>query len=229
MSNRPFRSGAIAAIVVVGVLSTPGAASSTTSGQLRFITTGLRCSKGVCALARGSVGQTYGQDLAITGGSCGSPCSSLPVFTIVAGRLPPGLQMPTTYGCCGDVIGGTPSTAGTATFTVMVRDGVGDTARQAFRIAISPPAPLTISFPATCCLPGNVGSSYLQNFFLSGGVGPFTATISAGALPAGLHLSTSPPIAITGQPTTAGTSAFTVTVTDSTGANTSQTGRITIT
>ena len=217
----------IAAVLAAGILAVPASVGART-GHLHFITSGLSCSGGACSLAVGSVGQNYGQDLAIDGESCGTPCVSLPVFTVVGGQLPPGLTMPATYGCCGDVIAGTPTAAGAFTFTVQVRDGVGDVARQAFTIDVSPPAPLRISFPATCCTAGSIGASYLQNFFVSGGVGPFSAAISAGSLPPGLHLSASPPISITGRPTSAGTFTFTVRVTDSTGARATKHGSITI-
>jgi large repetitive protein len=200
----------------------------TQTSTLRFITSGLSCSNGVCALGLGNVGANYGQNIAITGGSCGRPCVTLPVFTVVAGSLPPGLRMPSTYGCCGDAVGGTPSQVGTFTFTIQVKDGAGNTARQAFRIAISGPARLEITFPTTCCNAGTVGQSYLQNFFLSGGVAPFAASIAAGHLPSGLKLSSSPPISITGTPTTAGTFSFTVRVTDSSGAQATKQGTITI-
>jgi Putative Ig domain len=200
----------------------------TQTSTLRFITSGLSCTNGVCALGSGNVGANYGQNIAITGGSCGRPCVTLPVFTVVAGSLPPGLRMPSTYGCCGDAIGGTPSQAGTFSFTIQVKDGAGNTARQAFRIVISPPARLKITFPTTCCSAGIVGQSYLQNFFLSGGVAPFAASIAAGQLPPGLKLSSSPPISITGTPTTAGTFTFTVRVTDSNGAQATEQGSITV-
>jgi hypothetical protein len=217
----------LAAVLAAAILALPASAGAR-AGHLHFITSGLTCSGGVCALAAGSVGANYGQNLAIAGESCGSPCVSLPAFTVVSGKLPAGLIMPQTYGCCGDVIAGTPTAAGAYRFTVQVKDGVGDTARQGFSIAVGPPAPLEITFPATCCPAGSVGASYLQNFFVSGGVGPMTGAISAGALPPGLHLSASPPISITGTPTTAGTFAFTVRITDSTGAQATEHGSITI-
>ena len=207
--------GLLVCLGLTGVVS--AAPTRTQTSTLRFITSGLSCSNGVCALGSGNVGANYGQNIAITGGSCGRPCVTLPVFTVVAGSVPPGLRMPSTYGCCGDAIGGTPSQAGTFTFTIQVKDGAGNTARQAFSIAISPPARLEITFPTTCCNAGSVGQSYLQNFFLSGGVAPFAASIAAGQLPPGLKLSSSPPISITGTPTTAGTFTFTVRVTDSNG------------
>jgi hypothetical protein len=200
-------------------------AISAPASSLRFLTDGLSCSGGVCALASGNVGASYGQNIAIDGASSQF---GLPVFTIVSGSLPPGLFMPTTYGCCGDAIGGTPTHAGAFTFTVQVRDVAGHTATQVFSIVISPPAPLQFTFPATCCNAGTVGQSYLQNFFISGGVGPYSASIAAGALPPGLTLSAAPPISITGTPTTAGTFAFTVKVTDSRGAQATMEGSITV-
>jgi large repetitive protein len=222
------RAGAVVAVLGAIVLFSSVSTSSARTSPLRFITAGLSCSGGVCALGSGNVGANYGQDLAITGGSCGRPCSTLPVFTVVAGSLPPGLFMPATYGCCGDAIGGTPTLAAVFTFTVQVRDGAGDTARHAFSIAIGPPAPLGITFPAICCPAGTIGSAYLQNFFLSGGVAPFTASVSAGQLPPGLRLSASPPISITGTPTSTGTFTFTVQVADSTGAHATKHGSIVI-
>ena len=61
-----------------------------------------------------------------------------------------------------------------------------------------------------------VGTKYSANVLASGGSEPYTFTVSAGTLPAGLELSTAG--AITGTPTgTAGTSKFTVQVADKTG------------
>jgi hypothetical protein len=225
---RHLRVRALLVTAIAGILATSASSSYAHTGQLRFITVGLRCSAGVCALPAAAVGQNYGQDLAITGGSCGRPCSALPVFTVTTGRLPGGLTMPPTYGCCGDVIAGTPTGAGKFTFTVQARDGAGDVAQQAFLIAVAPAGPPQITFPATCCPAGRVGASYLQNFFLTGGVPPFTSAISSGSLPPGLHLAASPPISITGVPTASGTFAFTVAVTDSTGATATKPGSITV-
>ena len=217
----------VAGIVVLSAVSAVSARPAAVSSPLTFITDGLSCTNGVCALGSGNVGANYGQNIAITGGSCGSPCS-LPVFTVAVGKLPPGLFIPSTYGCCGDAIGGTPKHKGTFTFTIQVKDGSGNVARQAFSIAIRRAAALTITFPTTCCNDGTVGTSYLQNFFLSGDVAPFSASIASGQLPPGLSLSASPPISITGIPTTRGTFMFTVRVTDSKGAQATKSGSITI-
>src|SRR6267154_1310414 len=96
------------AVLSVTAVSANTARPAAVSSSLTFITSGMSCAKGVCTLGSGNVGASYGQDIAITGGSCGSPCS-LPVFTVVAGKLPPGLSLPSTFGCCGDAIGGTPA------------------------------------------------------------------------------------------------------------------------
>jgi hypothetical protein len=213
-------------VLAVGVPSSVSARKPTKQ-PLSFITSGLACSGGVCALADGNVGANYGQNLVVAGGS-GGPISALPVFTVVAGSLPPGLVLPQTYGCCGTVIGGTPSGTGTFTFTVQANDGAGDTARQAFSIAIASPSKLAITFPSTCCSSGTLGSSYLQNFFFSGGLGPYTASIATGALPPGLHLSAAPPVSIIGTPTAKGTYTFVVQVTDSTGGHATERGSITV-
>ena len=124
-------------------------------------------------------------------------------FTITSGSLPPGLSMPATFGAA------TPSTNGTYSITV----------------GASPP--LTISFPATCCNAGQVGVSYLQNFFSSGGTGPFTWTVT-GKLPPGVAQPAAGAPRLTGTPTRAGTFAVTVKVTDSAGNHATESGSITI-
>jgi hypothetical protein len=58
--------------------------------------------------------------------------------------------------------------------------------------------------------------AYSQTVAATGGVSPYTYSISAGTLPAGLTISSSTG-AITGTPTTVGSNSFTVKVTDSQG------------
>jgi len=104
---------------------------------------------------------------------------------------------------------------------------VGDTAQQAFTLTIDPPLPLVIT-SGSCCPDGTVGTAYQTNFFASGGVQPYTWSISAGQLPLGLKLDPRPPAGLSGTPTTVGTFTFTVTVTDKAGTQTSEPGSITI-
>ena len=157
-------------------------------------------------------------------------------FTITAGSLPPGLSMPATYGAAGTIVGGTPTTAGTFTFTVHAVPFASPSAPGAtgtYSIKVGPPPPLAVSFPSTCCSAGTVGTAYLQNFFSSGGVGPFAWSVASGALPPGLALSSPSAPQVTGNelngtPARAGTFRFTIKVTDSAGDQATEPASITI-
>ena len=137
------------------------------------------------------------------------------------------------------VLSGTPTATGTFSFTVKVTDAETPTAQTAsanLSISVNNSAPLMVT---TSGLPaGVVGMPYQnENVFLqaSGGVQPYTWSISAGSLPAGLSLSSTNcgsnvNCAIVGTPTATGTSSFTVKVTDSTQPNpTTATANLSIT
>ncbi len=175
---------------------------------------------GVCVLPGAAAGQPYEAFLLTSNGA-------VDTFTITSGSLPPGLSMPATYGAAGTIVGGTPTTAGTFTFTVHVTKFGTSTpsTNGTYRITVGGAAPLAITFPATCCSAGAVGSSYFQNLFTSGGVGPFTWTVAAGQLPPGVVLTTGH---LGGTPTTASTFTFTIKVTDSAGNQATKPGSITI-
>jgi hypothetical protein len=177
---------------------------------------------GVCVLPDATVGQPY-EGFIITSHESGGG------FSIIAGGLPPGLMMPTFYGAAGTIVGGTPTQAGTFNFTVIGTDQEGEPlGPQTYSITVTAAPPLTISFPTTCCNTGTVGQSYLQNFAVSGGVGPFVASISAGALPPGIGLSSAAPFSLTGTPTQPGTFHFTFMVTDGTGSHATEVGTIAV-
>ena len=63
---------------------------------------------------------------------------------------------------------------------------------------------------------GTVGVAYNQTIVASGGAGPYTYAVTAGALPAGLVLNPATGV-LTGTPTSAGPATFTVTATDANG------------
>jgi hypothetical protein len=112
-------------------------------------------------------------------------------------------------------------------FTIQVTDNVGGTATRAFTLAVTPTA-LAIT-TATPLPNGVVGTAYSQTFAATGGTTPYTAwAVTAGTLPAGLTLNPATG-ALTGTPTTAGTSNFTVQVTDSASATTTRAFDLTIT
>ncbi len=76
-------------------------------------------------------------------------------------------------------------------------------------------------------LPNNtVGTAYSQTITASGGTGPYTFTIASGNLPPGLALFSGG--SLSGTPTAAGTSAFTVTATDANGCTGNQSYTLTV-
>jgi len=165
-------------------------------------------------LATGTVGTAYSQTLAATGGT--APYA----WSIATGNLPPGISLNSSSGA----LTGTPTSAGTFDFSGQVTDNKGATASKAFRIPINT-SNLTIT--STSPLPdGIVGTAYSQTLTASGGQPPYSWTVTTGALPAGLRLA--PTGALTGTPTAAGASSFTVQVNDSASAKASQQFSITV-
>ncbi len=127
-----------------------------------------------------------------------------------AGTLPAGLSLsPSTTDSI--VISGTPTALGSSSFTMQVTDSTGTVASESLRITINPPPPLSVATRSLSA--GTVGVTYSQTLQAASGTPPYNWAITAGSLPAGLSLTGA---IISGIPTTAGTSNFTVQVTDST-------------
>lgn len=219
----PTRSLPTSTPTATGSQPTTTPAPSPTPQPLQVVTAGFSCTNGVCTLGPGNVGTFFNEYVTSSGGQGPTPYT----WKLVSGSLPSGLKL-SNFGVYSAQIAGTPTQVQTSTFTLQVTDGVGDTARQAFTLTIGPPQPLVIT-SGSCCADGTVGTAYHTNFFADGGVQPYTWSISAGQIPPGLKLASSPPAGLSGTPTTAGTFTFTVTVTDSTGTQTSEPGSITIT
>lgn len=163
------------------------------------------CSIIPAALASGTTGTTYAQTP--TAINCGSGT----LTWTTTGLLPNGLG-----GCNGTTgisctIQGTPTVAGSTLITVQVTDGGSNTATMPYTIVIANPT----CFIAPAAVPnGTTGIAYSQSLTASGcGTNTLTWSISAGALPNGLSISSSTG-AITGTPTVANNFNFTVKVTD---------------
>ena len=160
-----------------------------------------------CASATGEVGVPYSSLLMASGG--------VPPYTysIASGSLPSGLTLNPATGA----ITGTPTQAGTFSFTGQVVDSSGsasNTVTSNCNIVVTTPPPLTVFCPLST---GQVGVPYNSAISASGGLPPYSYSISAGTLPDGLTLNPTSG-AITGTPTLAGTFAFTAQVVDSRGA-----------
>ena len=153
------------------------------------------------------------------------------------GRPARGLSLPATFGPSGAIISGTPGQPGTepgSTFTVQGTGDQGQPLYQAYSIAVDQNMALAINASGGSTLsPGMVGEAYAQNFFLSGGAGPYTWAVAAGQLPPGLTLQTTagPRDAnnqLAGTPTKAGTYTFTMRLTDYDGQQATQQFSLTI-
>ncbi|HUB34355.1 MAG TPA: putative Ig domain-containing protein, partial [Bryobacteraceae bacterium] len=151
------------------------------------------------SLASGTIGVAYSASLSATGGSGGYS------WSVTSGSLPGGLSLSSS-----GTISGTPTTAATSNFTVTVTDSGNRTASQGFSIIVNYPG---IVITTTTLPGGTAGTAYSQTLSATGGSGGFSWSVTSGALPAGLSLSASG--TISGTPSTAATSGFTVTVTDS--------------
>jgi Putative Ig domain len=153
-------------------------------------------------LPAGTVGTLYSQTLSATGGS--PPYA----WFLVSGLLPNGLNL-----AANGLISGTPTTTGPSSFTLQVSDSVSSAVTQAFSLTIAPATASSLAITTTSLPQASANLPYSQTLAATGGVSPYTWSLSSGALPPGLSLSASG--AITGTPTVVGASTFTVSVTDS--------------
>ncbi|MBQ4431914.1 MAG: putative Ig domain-containing protein, partial [Synergistaceae bacterium] len=130
--------------------------------------------------------------------------TSAVVWTLTNGTsLPTGLTLDRTAG----TISGTPTKAGDYTFTVKASPATGAPATKDFKLKIQEKGSSTITITTTSLPNGTVNASY--NAVLSANTSNVTWSVSSGSLPTGLTLNSSTG-AITGTPTAAGTSTFTV-------------------
>ena len=97
------------------------------------------------ALPGGSLGVPYSQPIT-TANSCSNPFSAQPTFAVITGTLPAGLNLQNAS------IVGTPTLAGTSSFTVRATDSCGNVATRDLSIAVTsgsvvnpPPATSTLT------------------------------------------------------------------------------------
>ncbi len=147
----------------------------------------------------GVKGAAFNYQLSATGGA--------PPYTwsLASGSLPPGLTLNSGTG----LVSGAPASAGSYSMTVQATDSLSRAAQKTITINVIAPLDLV-----TSSLPSVVkGAAYTQQLVATGGKPPYTWSIVAGALPAGLGIN-SDTGAISGNPTAIGSFVFTVNVTD---------------
>ncbi|KRA42029.1 fibronectin type III domain-containing protein [Devosia sp. Root635] len=160
------------------------------------------------ALPKGTAGTVYGQTFGATGGV--APYG----FAITAGSLPAGLSL------SGGSLAGTPTTAGSSSFTVTATDDNGFTASAAYTLQVDAAGTITLT-PAGGALPSAMaGEAYSSAIAAGGHPGPLTFALTAGALPDGMVLNITTG-ELTGplNPGTEGDYAFTITASSGDGAS----------
>ena len=153
-------------------------------------------------LADAEVGVPYSRDLQIGGGQ--SPYA----ISIMNGSLPSGLSLDSSR------IVGTPTQAGSQSFTIQVLDQLGTKVTRSLRMKTLKP----IASSNTNLRLGKTGKKINLSLKATGGKKPFTWSLVSGTLPPGLALD---PVTgkIAGIPTLAGISDLIFRVTDSLGGN----------
>ncbi|WP_430715484.1 putative Ig domain-containing protein, partial [Ralstonia flaminis] len=167
----------------------------------------------------GVAGTAYSRNFSASGGT--SPYTY--TFVVNSGSLPTGLS----WNAGTATLSGTPTTAGTVNFSVTATDSSSGSGPYAvtgtYALTVSVPtiavAPATLPSPA-------IATAYSQAVSASGGNGPYTYAVTAGALPVGLTLSSTG--TLSGTPTAGGTFNFTLRATDSNGFSGSQAYSITL-
>jgi hypothetical protein len=155
------------------------------------------------SLSGGVVGTPYGAGLQATGGT--APYT----WSISTGALPGWATLSSSTGA----ITGTPTATGTTMFTVQVTDSETTPAMATQQLSIAVTAP-TLSIPTNALPSGTLESPYSTMVLATGGVTPYTWSISAGSLPAWATLAPSTGV-ISGTPNATGTVTFTLQVADS--------------
>ena len=176
---------------------------------------------GPASLPADTVNVPYVQTLTASGGTG----TDTLVVTNIQNPIP-GLTVPADGSNSLDITG-TPTAAGTETFTVTVTDTLGATASTDYSITVNPAVALgPSSLPAD-----TVSVAYNQTLTASGGTGADTLAVTniQNAI-AGLVMpaSGSDTLSISGTPAATGTETFTVTATDTLGATASTDYSITV-
>ncbi|MGV9775710.1 DUF7927 domain-containing protein [Streptosporangium sp. NPDC003464] len=147
----------------------------------------------------GEAGVAYSVPLTVGGGT--APYT----WSVSAGSLPPGLTLNAATG----VLSGTPTTAGTYSFTARLVDAGNVSTTRAVTLVIAPQPSFTFPTPPG----GEAGVGYSVPLTVGGGTAPYTWSVGAGSLPPGLTLNAATGV-LSGTPTTAGTYSFTARVVD---------------
>jgi len=162
-----------------------------------------------CPLPNGTQSSAYSQTMVASGGTA-------PLSFSLSGLLPTGVTLSSA-----GVLSGTPTVSGHFPFTLSVADAAGRISNRACVLNIAafvapptpPPTPAALSLTTTCPLPSaTMLAPYSTTLASTGGTSPFTYSLTAGALPRPLTLTSGG--LISGAPWHDGTYNFTLQVSD---------------
>ncbi|MGO4837600.1 putative Ig domain-containing protein, partial [Rhizobiaceae sp. 2RAB30] len=157
------------------------------------------------SLPAATTAQAYSESFSANGGT--APYG----YAVDSGTLPTGLTL------SGGVLSGIPTASGNHNFTIEVSDAYGFTGSTAYTITVGDPT-VAITGPSSGTLPDATGGTDYSGVTITatGGTSPHVFEVASGTLPAGMSLSAAG--VLSGTPTAAGTSNFTVTAKDSSSA-----------
>jgi hypothetical protein len=170
------------------------------------------------SLPSADAGTAYSQTLAAAGGT-----GSGYTWSVASGQsslTSTGLSVSSA-----GVVSASSLIAGTASFTVKVTDSANNSASQTLSVTVNP----VLSITTTTLPSGTVGVAYAQTLAAGGGSGGYSWSVTNGASSlSAVGLSVSSGGVVSAASPTQGTASFTVKVTDSTGASTTQNYSVTI-
>lgn len=177
-----------------------GTGPYSTSGTYTLTTSAPTVTVSPTTLVAATAGVAYSQTVTASGGA--TPYT----YAVTSGTLPAGLSLNGTTGA----ISGTPTAGGMFNPTITATDAHGFTGTRAYSLSVGA---ATISLSPATLANATIGTAYSQAVTASGGTPAYTYAVTAGALPAGMTLTSSG--VLSGTPTAGGTFNFIITSTDS--------------
>jgi uncharacterized protein YhjY with autotransporter beta-barrel domain len=164
--------------------------------------------------APGIAGVPYSHSVAGASGGAGPY-----TYSLLSGTLPAGMSLASN-----GILSGMSTDVGSFNFTVRAQDssvGTGPFHQDSgtLTLVITPPT-LALSPATGSAFNGSVGTGFSQRFSLSGGVAPYQfapLSVTVGTMPSGLGFDTATGT-LSGTPTSAGTVAFMIAASDSSGS-----------
>ncbi len=155
------------------------------------------------SLAGATVNSAYSATLQASGGV--EPLT----WSLSSGSLPNGLTLQPNSG----VLSGTPTAAGSFTFTAAVKDSSATPMTQTRSLNLQVISALALTITTSQLTNASPNTNYTATLHATGGVPPMTWSLASGALPTGVVLGSAG--VISGDPTISGDFTFVVQVSDS--------------